>query len=60
MSWDQTAVLVVARGIDPYFNVRKVNFKIDDDGTNVLIPGEKFSYLSFKKNLKRSGRSSKS
>ena len=48
MSWDQTAVLVAARGVDPYFNSKKLNMKILDDGTNVLIPGEKFTYLSFK------------
>lgn len=48
MSWDQTAVLVAARGIEPYFNSEKLNFKIENDGTNVLIPGEKFNYLSLK------------
>ena len=49
MSWDQTAVLVAARGYETYFNSRKVNLKIEDDGSNVLIPGEKFIWLSFKK-----------
>ena len=44
-SWDQTAVLVAVRGIQPYFNSVKVNFEIKDDGTNTLIPGEKFEYL---------------
>lgn len=48
MSWDQTTVLVAARGIEPYFTSRKVNFKINDDGSNNLIPGEKFSLLGFK------------
>lgn len=48
MSWDQTAVLVAVRGIEPYFNSRKLNMKIEDDGTNVVIPGERFDYLSFK------------
>ena len=48
MSWDQTAVLVAARGLEPYFDSRKLNMKIEDDGTNVLIPGKKFTYLSFK------------
>ncbi len=47
-SWDQTAVLVAVKGYAPYFNVRKVNFEIKDDGTNVLIPGEKFMYLTEK------------
>jgi inosine-uridine nucleoside N-ribohydrolase len=44
-SWDQTAVLVAIAGYEPYFDVKKVNFEIRDDGTNVLIPGEKFTYL---------------
>lgn len=46
-SWDQTAVLVAVRGLKPWFGFRKVNFKIEDDGKNVLIPGEKFTYLTF-------------
>ena len=48
MSWDQTAVLIAARGFKTYFNSRMVNFKIEKDGTNVLIPGDRFTYLSFK------------
>ena len=47
-SWDQTAVLVAIKGYVPYFNLKKVNFEIRDDGRNVLIPGEKFSYLTEK------------
>jgi inosine-uridine nucleoside N-ribohydrolase len=47
-SWDQTAVLVAVRGIAPYFKSRKLNFEVKDDGQNVLIPGEKFTYLTFK------------
>ena len=47
-SWDQTAVLVAVRGIDPYFGYHKLNFEVKDDGQNVLIPGEKFTYLTFK------------
>ena len=47
-SWDQTAVLVAIRGIDPYFNAKKVNFEIRDDGTNALIPGKRFTYLTQK------------
>jgi inosine-uridine nucleoside N-ribohydrolase len=46
-SWDQTAVLVAVRGLSPYFGYRKLNFEIKDDGKNVLIPGEKFTYLTF-------------
>jgi len=44
-SWDQTAVLVAVRGAEPYFDIRKINFEIKDDGTSVVIPGDRFSYL---------------
>ena len=47
-SWDQTAVLVAIKGMDPYFNSRKVNFEIRADGTNVLVSGERFTYLTEK------------
>ena len=47
-SWDQTAVLVAIKGSAPFFNVKKVNFEINEDGRNVLIPGEKFDYLTTK------------
>jgi inosine-uridine nucleoside N-ribohydrolase len=48
-SWDETAVLVAVRGMEPCFSSRKLNFKIEDDGKDVLIPGKKFTYLVFKK-----------
>ncbi len=47
-SWDQTAVLVAVRGADPYFGIRKINFEIKEDGTSVVIPGDRFSYLTEK------------
>lgn len=47
-SWDQTAVLVAIKGYAPFFNIKKLNFEIKEDGTNVLIPGEKFEYLTSK------------
>ncbi len=47
-SWDQTAVLVAVRGTGPWFGYKKLNFAVDNDGRNVLIPGEKFTYLTFK------------
>ena len=47
-SWDETAVLVAVRGVGPWFGFRKLNFEIKDDGQDVLIPGEKFTYLTFK------------
>lgn len=47
-SWDETAVLVAVRGIQPYFNSKKLSFKIEDDGKDVVIPGDKITYLTFK------------
>lgn len=47
-SWDQTAVLVAVRGAGPYFNTRQLNFDIQPDGRNVLVPGERFTYLTTK------------
>ncbi len=47
-SWDETAVLVAVRGLKPWFASRKLNFKIEDDGKNVLIPGDKLTYVTFK------------
>jgi inosine-uridine nucleoside N-ribohydrolase len=47
-SWDETAVLVAVRGAEPYFSLRKLNFKILPDGKDLVIPGERFMYLQFK------------
>lgn len=47
-SWDETAVLVAVRGIEPYFGSKQLNFAVQDDGKNVLIPGERITYLTFK------------
>lgn len=55
-SWDETAVLVAVRGMEPYFSYRKLNFEIKDDGKNVLIPGEKFTYLIFKQTPEEIGK----
>jgi inosine-uridine nucleoside N-ribohydrolase len=55
-SWDETAVLVAIRGIGPYFSYRKLNFEVKDDGKNVLIPGEKFTYLTFKQTPEEIGK----
>lgn len=46
-SWDETAVLTAIRGPKPYFTYRKLNMEIKDDGTDVIIPGERFLYLQF-------------
>lgn len=45
MSWDQTAVLAAVRGTAPWFNTRKLNFQVEEDGSNTLIPGERFTLL---------------
>lgn len=37
MSWDQTAVLVAARGITPYFDVQKGRFITHTDGSNSWV-----------------------
>ncbi|NNV54136.1 nucleoside hydrolase [Limnovirga soli] len=47
-SWDETAVLVAVRGIEPWFNTRQLHFDVEADGKNVLIPGDKITYLGFK------------
>lgn len=55
-SWDETAVLVAVLGIEPYFGFRKLNFEINDDGRDVVIPGEKFTYLTFKQSPEEIGK----
>jgi len=55
-SWDETAVLVAVLGIEPYFGFRKLNFEIKDDGRDVVIPGEKFTYLVFKQSPEEIGK----
>lgn len=55
-SWDETAVLVAVRGIAPWFGYRRLNFDIEKDGKNVLIPGEKFTYLTFKQTPEEIGK----
>ncbi len=47
-SWDQTAVLVGVRGIQPYFNHRKLNLAIKDDGKDTVIAGDKITYITYK------------
>lgn len=55
-SWDETAVLVAARGIAPWFGFRTLNFEIKDDGQDVLIAGKKFKYLVFKQSPEQIGK----
>jgi hypothetical protein len=47
-SWDQTAVLVAVRGFNPYFTYRRLNLKIEDNGSDTLIAGTKLFYIEFK------------
>ena len=54
-SWDETAVLVAVRGLEPWFGFRKINFEIKDDGKDVVIPGKKFTYLIFKQRPEQIG-----
>lgn len=49
MSWDQTAVLAAIRDASPWFDTRKQNLRIEEDGTNTLIPGNRFVMLELKK-----------
>jgi inosine-uridine nucleoside N-ribohydrolase len=44
-SWDQTAVLAAVKGTAPYFNYRKLNLIIKDDGKDSVIAGNKIMYL---------------
>ncbi|AYL96895.1 nucleoside hydrolase [Mucilaginibacter celer] len=46
-SWDETAVLTAIRGPKPYFTYRKLNMQIKNNGTDVVIPGQRFLYLRF-------------
>jgi len=55
-SWDETAVLVAVRGLEPWFTYRRLNFDVKDDGKNVIIPGEKFIYLQFKQTPEAIGK----
>lgn len=47
-SWDQTAVYVAIRGIEPFFSSRKISFDIKDDGKSVPLEGGKYTWLEFK------------
>jgi inosine-uridine nucleoside N-ribohydrolase len=47
-SWDQTAVLIAVRGIGPYFNYRKLNLAIKDDGKDTVITGNEITYITYK------------
>lgn len=46
-SWDQTAVLVAVRGIEPLFNSKKRGFDIQQDGTSIPDDSQRFTSLTF-------------
>lgn len=50
MSWDQTVVLIAAKGIFPNFKSRKATVRIEDDGTFNIMKGNKVSYIELKNN----------
>ena len=45
MSWDQTAVLAAVKTSHPWFRERMINLRIEPDGSNTLLPGERFILL---------------
>lgn len=45
-SWDQTAVLVAVRGIEPYFNYRELNLTILPDGKDSVVDGNRIKYIT--------------
>ena len=46
MSWDQTAVLVAAKGFEPFFTLRKGTMIVNDNGSNGWSPkGKNHAYL---------------
>jgi hypothetical protein len=49
-------VLVAVRGIDPWFSFRKLNLEVREDGKNLICPGDKFTYLTFKQSPEEIGR----
>lgn len=55
MSWDQTAVLFAIKGMQPWFGQRKLNMKIEADGSNTVILGEKFVWLELKETVALQG-----
>jgi len=55
-SWDETAVLVAVRGLKPWFGFRKLNLTVLPDGKDSIIPGDKFTYLTFKQTPAQIGK----
>ena len=55
-SWDQTAVWVAVRGVDPWFSFRKINLTIKKDGKDSVLEGERIRYLTLKAAPEEMGR----
>ncbi|MBP1654402.1 MAG: nucleoside hydrolase [Bacteroidetes bacterium] len=49
-SWDQTAVLVAVRSIEPYFGFRRMDLGILDDGRDTVLAGDRITYLTSRGN----------
>ena len=45
MSWDQTAVLVAAKGIEPFYTTERGTMHVDQEGRNTWAPGEKGNHI---------------
>jgi len=45
MSWDQTAVLVAAKGIEPYYTTEKGIMRVDNEGRNNWTPDENGNHI---------------
>ena len=55
-SWDETAVWVAVRGAEPFFGIRRLSLDVMPDGKNVLIPGDKFKWLTFREKPEEIGK----
>ena len=46
MSWDETAVLIAAKGYDPYYTIKKGRMLVEKDGSNAWSDeGKEHAYL---------------
>jgi len=45
MSWDQTAVLVAAKGVEPYYSTERGKIFVDAEGKNTWTPDENGKHI---------------
>ena len=45
MSWDQTAVLVATKGVEPYYTTERGTMHVNQKGRNTWTPGEKGNHI---------------